>query len=186
MVSRNDCSSSQMYGVTMQLTRTLLLMLFFSLSLSTASAAELKSAPITVEADKLELNQQTGISIYQGNVRLQQQTMLLQAERLELHSKEGQIEKAFADGSPVHLKHEDTETGQTTRAEASHMEYHLSNGVMELKGNARLWRGGDEFSGNHLIYDTSKNVVRAFGDKGKDDGGRVRVILQPKEGADNE
>lgn len=180
MVNKNDCCSYQMYGVTMKLTRILLLLLVLPLPF-TLNAAALKSAPITVEADQLELNQQTGVSVYQGNVQLQQQTMLLQAERLELHSKEGQIQKVYADGSPVHLQHEDTETGQITRAEASHMEYHLSNGVMELKGNAHLWREGDEFSGNHLIYDTTNNLVKAFGDKGQDEQGRVKVILQPKE-----
>ncbi|MFO7594418.1 MAG: lipopolysaccharide transport periplasmic protein LptA [Pseudomonadota bacterium] len=155
-------------------------MLLLNLPL-TVGAAKQGDAPITVEADRLEINQQTGVSIYQGNVRLQQDTLLLQAQRLELHSTEGQVQKAYAEGSPVHLEHEDTETGMTTRAEASHMEYRLSDGVMELKGDARLWRGRDEFSGNHLIYDTDNNVVKAFGDTEKDDKGRVRVILQPKE-----
>lgn len=170
----------------MSLIRYLFAALALLLSLA-AHAAEEDGAPITVEADRLELNQKSGVSVYQGNVRLQQDTLLLLADRLELHSKGGRLQQAVADGSPVRVERTDPQSGELTRAEASHMEYRFADGLLELMGNAHLWRAGDEFSGKHLIYDTGKQLVRAFGDKERQgDNGRVRVILQPEKGAADE
>ena len=169
----------------MCLTRTALALLLMSLCMTSALAQD-SSAPITVEADQLEIDQKSGISIYQGNVRLQQQTLLLLAERLELRSEQGEISRVYAEGSPVHLEHKDPQTGSLTRADASRMEYRLGEGILELKGDARLWREGEEFSGTHLIYESETQVVRAFGDPQGEESGRVRMILQPNRGGNDE
>jgi lipopolysaccharide export system protein LptA len=166
-------------------TRHLLVFLISGIALI-AGAAEQNTAPITVEADRLELDQQKGTSVYEGNVSMRQQSLLLKAERLELHSKEGRLLKAVADGSPVHLERREPQTDVLTRAEASHMEYSFDTGLLEMTGNAHLWRGGDEFSGKQLTYDTSNQVVRAFGDQEQSGDGRVRVILQPEKESGNE
>ncbi|MCW8827907.1 MAG: lipopolysaccharide transport periplasmic protein LptA [Gammaproteobacteria bacterium] len=153
---------------------------------NTLCAAEQGAGPVTIEADQLELNQQSGVSIYQGNVRMQQQTMLLLAERLELHSDQGQVIYAYADGSPAELEHEDPQTGKVTRARALRIEYRFSDGLLELKDDAYLWHAGDEFSGKHLIYESDQQVVRAFGDKQQEGDGRVKVILQPQKESSSE
>lgn len=165
----------------MQHRNACLLAILLSLAIP-AWAADDASQPIAVEADQLELNQKTGISIYTGHVRMQQGSTLLLADRLELHSVNKQLEQGYADGTPAHMEQLDPETGEMIRAEALHMEYRFNNGQLVLKGEAHLWRGGDEFSGNHLIYDKANKSVRAFGDKQTDGNGRVRVILQPEKG----
>jgi lipopolysaccharide export system protein LptA len=163
----------------MRQTRAIALYLLLGLP-AISPATEEKAAPIAVEADQLELNQRTGISVYQGHVRMQQGSMLLQAERLELHNSGQRLDEAYADGKPAHLEQQDPQTGELFRAEANRIEYRFSDGQLVLKGEAHLWRGGDEFSGNHLIYDKANKSVRAFGDKENNGNGRVRVILQPE------
>ncbi len=142
----------------------------------TASAETVKA--IQVEADRLELDQKKGISLYQGNVRLQRGNTSLIAERLELHSREGRITLALADGTPVQLQMHDREKGKTGRGEAQQVEYRLDEGILELRGAAQLWRNGDHFSGERLIYDDNRQQVRAFSNN--KNNGRVRVILQPE------
>lgn len=163
----------------MKKSKSCLLGIFLGLALP-AIAADDASQPISVEADQLELNQKTGISIYTGNVRMQQGSTLLLAERLELHSVNKQLKEGYADGTPAHMEQVDPETGELIRAEALHMEYRFDDGQLVLKREAHLWRGGDEFSGSHLIYDKANKSVRAFGDKKNNGDGRVRVILQPE------
>lgn len=143
-------------------------------------------AQVSIEADSLELDQQSGVSIYQGNVRLQQQDLLLQAERLELTSRQGKLQQVNARGTPVRLEQRDAATGILTRAEANEVEYRFTEGVLELRGDASLWRDGDEFSGQHLIFENEKQVVRAFGDSNSEGDGRVRVILTPQQDSANE
>jgi len=134
--------------------------------------------PIQVEADRLELDQKNGTSFYKGHVRLQRGDTLLQSERLELHSRDGKITLAIADGTPVHLEMRDPQSGRMTNGEARHVEYRFNKGSIELQGEAKLWRDGDRFSGERLVYDDNKQQVRAFSDD--KNNGRVRVILQPE------
>ncbi|MGM0593130.1 MAG: lipopolysaccharide transport periplasmic protein LptA [Pseudomonadota bacterium] len=163
-----------------------LLALLLGLTLS-AGAATPGTAPITVEADQLEMDQQSGVSLYLGNVLLQQQGLELKADRLELHSQDGRLQAAYADGSPVEMQQQESDNGQLIRARALHMEYHFADGTIEFQGDAQLWRGGDQFSGEHLIYDSQARTVKAFGDAQRNEEGRVRVILQPATaGDDNE
>ncbi len=166
--------SGLQYGGSMKQINTALLLLAFS-----AVATAETTGPIKVQADRLELDQKQGISLYQGHVRLQRDDTLLQADRLELHSKDGKVTLAIADGEPVHMEMRDpNKNGQTGRAEARHVEYRFDDGLIELQGAAQLWRDGDHFSGERLLYDDKKQQVRAFGNEQTRD--RVRVILQPE------
>ena len=144
-----------------------------------AAAVAETTGPIQVEADRLELDQKKGVSLYQGHVRLQRGKTLLRAERLELHGASGKVTLAIADGQPVHLEMRDQESGRITRAEAQHVEYRFNEKQIELLGKARLWRDGDRFSGEKLLYDDGKQQVHAFGNN-EQNNGRVRVILQPE------
>lgn len=153
-----------------------LLLLLCSVSVLAAS-----SGPVRVEADRLELDQKRGISLYQGHVEMQRGDTRLQAERLELHGKDGKITLAIADGTPVHLEMRDPQSGKITRGEANHVEYRFEEGMLALQGTAQLWRDGDHFTGEHLLYDDNKQQVRAFGSE--QGNGRVQVILQPEKEA---
>lgn len=143
-------------------------------------AQEQARQPITVEADRLEMNSESGLSTYQGNVEMRQGNMLLRADSVVLHSSGNEVKVAVANGKPVYLESTDPKTGEVLKANAAHMEYRIGDGLLELKEEAHLWRGKDEFSGDHIIYELENQVVRAFGQQNGKDEGRVRVILQPR------
>lgn len=136
--------------------------------------------PITVEADRLEMNNASGISHYQGNVVMTQGGMLLRADSVTLHSRGSDLQLAVAEGSPVYLERPDPQSGELIKAHAAHMEYQIQEGLLEMNGEAHLWRGKDEFSGEHIVYELDKRLVRASGQKAGEEGGRVKVILQPE------
>jgi lipopolysaccharide export system protein LptA len=151
------------------------------LLLSSATVVAESSEPVRVEANRMELDQKQGFSLYQGSVEMQRGDTQLQAERLELHNKGGKVTLAIADGTPVHLEMRDPQSGKITRGEADHVEYRFEEGTLVLQGAAQLWRDGDRFNGERLFYDNNKQQVRAFGsEQGK---GRVQVILQPEKEA---
>jgi lipopolysaccharide export system protein LptA len=143
-----------------------------------ATAVAESNGPIQVEADRLELDQKQGISLYQGHVKLQRGDTLIKAERVELHGKDGKVTLVIADGTPVHLEMRDPQTGKITRGEAEHAEYRLEEGMLALQGTAQLMRDGDRFTGERLLYDNNKQQVRAFGSE--QGNGRVQMILQPE------
>lgn len=170
----SDLFSSQRYGGIMKTWLTSLLLLTVT---SLPAAEGQKQEPITIEADRLELDQKSGTSIYVGNVILLQGGLELQADSLTLYSDNKQLRKAIALGNPVHLSQKQAGKGEVLRAEAGYMEYLLTTRVVELKQKAHLWRNGDEFIGERVLYDMDRELVKASGEK--DGPGRVRVILQP-------
>lgn len=142
-------------------------------------AQETPRLPISVAADRLELSRESGLSTYQGNVEMRQGKMLLRADTLQLQSSGSTLQVAIARGKPAHIERPDPQTGELLKADAAYIEYRISDGLLEMKEGASLWRGKDKFSGDHIIYDLEKRVVRAFGQKNGKDDGRVRVIIQP-------
>lgn len=138
-------------------------------------AQEIPREPVSVVADRLEMSSESGRSIYEGNVEMRQGSMLLRADSLQLQSKGTTLQAAIARGKPAILEQTDPQTGEQLKASASLIEYRINEGKLELKEGAHLWRGKDEFSGDHISYELDKKVVRASGKKDS----RVRVILQP-------
>lgn len=156
------------------------LALLLTLPLGLLSANE-APAPISIEADRLEISQLDGRSLYQGQVVLQQGELRLEADTLQLQQQQGQLQRAIADGTPVRLQLRDEQSTQLIRAQAQHMDYDISNNSIELKGDAILWRGGDEFRGQLLRYNIEQRSVQASGHQPADGSdGRVRIILQPE------
>lgn len=135
-------------------------------------------APITIEADRLELDQKHGSSHYQGNVVLQQGGLQIKADSITLHTVNKKLQRAVAKGQPATLLQQGDTPESAMRAEAQLMEYHPQGERVELQGEARLWRNGNEFSGEQISYDLKQQLVKASG-SGQGDG-RVRVLLQPQ------
>ncbi|MBE0509400.1 MAG: lipopolysaccharide transport periplasmic protein LptA [Chromatiales bacterium] len=159
---------------------SLVLALLLALPLGPLCADE-APAPISIEADRLEISQPDGRSLYQGQVVLQQGELRLEADTLQLQQQQGQLQRAIADGTPVRLQLPDDQSAQLIRAQALHMDYDISNNSIELKGEAVLWRGGDEFRGQLLRYNIEQRSVQASGHQPTDGSdGRVRIILQPE------
>jgi lipopolysaccharide export system protein LptA len=137
-----------------------------------------KPVPLTIEADHLELDQKHGTSHYQGRVILMQGTLQIKADNVTLYSVEKKLRRVVAEGSPTTLLQQGDGETSPLRAEAARMEYMLQSREIQLSGKARLWRDGNEFSGEQISYNLQQQLVKASGDTQGD--GRVRVLLQPE------
>ncbi len=158
-------------------------LLFFALTSVAAEPARTadtaaQQAPITIEADSMELNQSDGTNHYKGNVVLLRGALQIRADSILLYTKGKQLQRAVAEGNPVHLTQENTTGGDPMKAESEYMEYLPQSEIIELKGKALLWRAGNKFSGDKIRYDLKEQTVRASGDE--QGSGRVRVLLQPE------
>ncbi len=156
----------------------LLLSLPLAAAEPTSSATADKPVPITIEADYLELDQKKGTSHYRGKVILIRGELQIEADSITLHTTDKQLRRAVAKGSPVHLQQQATTDAGAMRAQAEHMVYQPQNELIQLRGNAQLWRDGNEFKSEQISYNLKKQLVKASGDKQGDS--RVRVLLQPE------
>lgn len=137
-----------------------------------------RDQPMHIQADRVELDEKTGVSTYRGAVELSQGSLHLTADSLTVHRIGNKVERLVADGTPATFRQRPDNAVQDTHGQARHLEYRADDATIELSGQARLWNNGDEFSSARIVYDADQNRVRANGGESKD--GRVHAIIHPR------
>jgi lipopolysaccharide export system protein LptA len=169
----------------MRYLRLSLAFLFLCLSLP-AQAQDNRSTddrdqPITIEADKAEINDREQISIYVGNVVLTQGGLKIRADLMTIYLKDKELQKVVAEGNPARYEqaraNEETIYGKSQR-----LDYAADTGQLFFVRNAEIWQGENRFSGERILYDLNTEKVVASGaqDTASTSGQRVQVTIQPK------
>jgi len=158
----------------------LLLLLLFRAGPATALEEDLRQ-PIRIEADRAELDEAAGVSVYEGAVLYRQGSIRLEAERLTLRAAPdgGGLEEAVAEGRPAAYRQlVEGEAGpEELRAWALRITYRARpEEVVVLEGEARLEQGRRRFSGHRIVYRPAAQAVEATR---AGEGGRVEVVLPP-------
>ena len=136
-----------------------------------------RSQPINIEADRATLNEKTGNSVYEGNVYLQQGTLVLQGSKMTVQLNDNTIDTLVLTGDPATYRQRPDGKESDQHAEAGRIEFHAKEDQIILLENARVWQSGDEeFRSDRIVFDLKSNTVNAGGNK---PGDRVHIILQP-------
>jgi len=133
---------------------------------------------VKVEADKASIEKQSGKSTYTGNVMVQQGSMRITADTLSITTKDGKLHKMVAQGKPATFQQKTNNKHKTITASAMKMFFHASSNTAIFENKAVLKQGKNTFTSNRIVYDISKDEVKA----GKKSGGdRVTITIQPAE-----
>ena len=134
--------------------------------------------PVQLSADKAELNNTTGVSVYTGSVVLTQGSMTIRGDKMTVHTDaQHQLEKAVVVGQPA--TYEQLPEGETEKvhAEAPRMEYYAASPErIVLMNGAKLWQGKNTFTGEHIVYEVAADKVNAQ----SGDNQRIHITLFPK------
>ncbi|WP_428033547.1 lipopolysaccharide transport periplasmic protein LptA [Amphritea sp.] len=134
---------------------------------------------IHITADSATRNDQTGITLYKGDVLLTQGTMKVTGDSIELRQTGTSISTIIAKGHPAEFQQRPAANKEVTHAYGEVLDYNIRTKELEITGQARISQGSDSFSGNRIVYDMNKSTVNAFSDHSID-GQRVQMIIQPK------
>lgn len=137
---------------------------------------------IELEADRAELDKSKGVSIYTGNVRVAQGSLLLTGDRVTVYLTEGKPDRLVAEGQPARFKQRPDGKPNDVVATARQLEHMMNQDVLKLTGNAVVVQAGDRFSGDEMSYDMARDRVTAHTAKGSKS--RVKMIIQPRKQAD--
>lgn len=144
---------------------------------ATATAQALKSdaaQPINIRAASVDLNEKTGVAVYRGQVVMTQGSLRLEADRVDVATREGRLERAQAFGKPARLRSLN-DAGQELQARATRIDYQATQRVVDLQGAVWLKRGEDVFTGGTARYELD---TQRFTARGENDG-HVTAVLQP-------
>jgi lipopolysaccharide export system protein LptA len=156
---------------------TLLLSLMVATMAHAASLDE--DEPIRIDARSVEANDKTGAVVYSGNVAVEQGRLSIQADRVEIMTRQGRTELVRATGKPAELRQRAEGEEEEVRAEANRVDYRVSLRKLDMSGRVSLRRGEDLFTADVLHYDLDSKSLNAAGDDKGD--GRVHAVIQPKQ-----
>lgn len=141
--------------------------------------------PININANTAEYDDKIGVSIYRGNVRLMQGSMVLTGDTITITAPDEKLQKIVAEGSKDRLSTFKMlrDDGEQVYAEAEFMEYDLSKNQILLLRRAWVEQGGNKIASDRILYDTVKETVDA-GDVAQ--GSRVKMTITPGSAGDTE
>jgi len=136
-----------------------------------------RDQPMLIEADRAELDDSKGISIYRGNVKVTQGTMLLTGDIMTVHNKGNDVEKVIMEGKPATYSQRPDSKDKDVRASALHMEYYTNPEKIILIKQAEVEQEGDVLRSERIEYDVPTDKVNAGTNQPNE---RVRITIQPR------
>lgn len=134
-----------------------------------------KDQPADIQSRTVDADERTEVALYRGQVRYVQGTRHIDADRMDVAMKDGEVERAKAWGQPVRLRLRPDNSIHDAHAAGLRMEYRRAGDQLELFDAVTL---------NHLPDEPDKQEVRASADRllyrANDDTAELfgRVIVQ--------
>ncbi|MBK6727870.1 MAG: lipopolysaccharide transport periplasmic protein LptA [Xanthomonadales bacterium] len=151
--------------------------LLISLFLAAPAALALESdreQTMQIDADHAKGDAAAGTTLLTGNVRIDQGSLSIRADRAEVEQQDQDIRRVLLDGTPVHLEQEIEQQGRL-KADAERIEYLLAEQKVVLSGNVRIERPRGVMTGTRIVYqlDTGEMIAGEA-------GSRVHMTIAPK------
>jgi lipopolysaccharide export system protein LptA len=140
-----------------------------------------RQQPVYLEADRADMDDQKGISIYRGNVTMTQGSMVLKCDVLTAyHAPETRaLVKAVAEGAPARFRQLPAPDKEEVIATAPRMEYLVDKQLIYLLEKAEVIEGRNVFRGKRIEYSIDNNQVHA--ESGTAPGERVQATIFPQD-----
>ena len=138
--------------------------------------------PIRIQADAAMVHETEGTSSYKGNVIIQQGTLLVTADEVEIYTAEHEVIQIVAKAANepsalAHYEQQINEEKDMVRAEARTITYLVQEERLHLTGSAKLHQVKDTFTGALLFYDLGRGIVNLNSD---DNDRRINMTITPK------
>lgn len=162
------------------------LTLWALLSWSTSVLAEEsdRDQPIELEADTVTVNDAKKISIYTGNVILNQGTLQIKADKMIVREDQDGFQHSTCTGNPTTFKQKRTGKDEWMQGSGQRIEYNARMDKVQLYTNAWVKRGEDVVTGDYISYDANAEYAEVIGGTKANPNGtagsRVKATIQPK------
>ena len=148
------------------------------------SLPEDRNEPIRISADHALRDEKQGFTEYTGNVRMDQGTLQIEADKITVYHREQEADKIVAEGQPAHLQQQPEPEKGLMHARASIIEYYKTEDRVHLKRNASIEQEGSTVTGDSIEYFISEQRVLADSG-GADSTSRVEVVIPAQATSDS-
>ncbi len=133
-----------------------------------ASALLTDSAqPATLDADEFDLDFQTGVRTYRGNVVYQQGSIRLTADEIVAYFRDGNLSKAVARGNPARFKQRPDNKPSDVVGTAQTIELDQVANIITMTKKATVTEGDNTISGAQITYNMTTEKAKVVQGKSK-------------------
>ncbi len=133
---------------------------------------------IRIVADEAIRDEKTGLTIYRGNVLMNQGSIRIEADQITIYKIELEGDKIVAEGAPAHMVQQPEPGSPLMHAWGGIIEYYRTEERLLLLKDARLEQDGSTVRGDRIDYLINEQVVRAAAD-GSNNERRVEIVIPP-------
>ena len=132
------------------------------LATATAVVAQTPAERITAKADRLELDQLTGVQQLTGNVLITQGDISIEGDNIKVATRNGAISRIFGSGNPIKFQ-QMLANGEVVTTESSEIDYLTSSWTLVFRGNVVLQRSEWQLGGHVVEYNIRNRNFSARG-----------------------
>ena len=162
----------------MTLFRTLTSLALCVWCLSASALPDDRTQTITIESNSAERDQKTGLTQYQGNVVINQGSLVIEADRVTVYYKDNKVSRIVCLGLPASYQQQAAADGGLIIAKAETIIYLLAEDEISLKSNAVLSRNGTLIKGDSINYDLENETWKAKGNQ-RGEQKRIQLVIPP-------
>ena len=146
--------------------------------LSALALPDDRTQTITIESNSAERDQKTGLTQYQGNVVINQGSLVIEADQVTVYYKDNKVSRIVCLGLPASYQQQAAEDGGLIIAKAETIVYLLAEDEINLKTNAVLSRNGTLIKGDSINYDLENETWKAKGNQ-RGEQKRIQLVIPP-------
>jgi len=152
-------------------------------ALSALALPEDSQQPIHVASDKAFIDRPGGTLVYTGNVKMNQGTLRIEADKITITQNDDGLQKVVAEGKPARYEQVINPKQDKTHAFGETIIYETYKDQLTLLVNAGLTKQGNEFKGEKIVYLIEQQKVKAESPKQDE---RIRMVIQPKKNGEKQ
>ena len=146
--------------------------------LSALALPDDRTQTITIESNSAERDQKTGLTQYQGNVVINQGSLVIEADQVTVYYKDNKVSRIICLGLPASYQQQAAADGGLIIAKAETIVYLLAEDEINFKTNAVLSRNGTLIKGDSINYDLENETWKAKGNQ-RGEHKRIQLVIPP-------
>ena len=150
--------------------------LLAGLALPLAAADRERTEPVQLRADRIVIDQKSGVSRYQGNVQFRQGELQITAARAEARHRDNVLVSVTAQGSPVTFRDLPPDRTQPLEGVAQRLEFEAETRRVHLYEQVNIRHDGESVEAGSMHYDPALELVTAE----RDEQTRVYTAITPR------
>jgi len=140
-----------------------------------------REQPIHIKSNRAERDEQRGITIYSGDVIVDQGSMRILANKVVIETENNEVNRIIATGKPATMKQRPSHDKKEVHAQGNTIKYDLEKDMMTLLDNASIEQQGSIVNSERIDYFITDERIKAQGSNIANQGKRrVEMILPPK------